>query len=59
MHNDASGTWYVQIGVKHPEQSASALGMAMFRAFAVNEYDPEWQWTTDYLRSLNTSNSDP
>jgi hypothetical protein len=28
----------------------------MYRAFMILEADPEWQWTTDYLRSLHTPN---
>ena len=46
--NAPDGTWSVEIGAKHPRQIGKTLGEAMLRAFAVNEYDPEWQWPSNY-----------
>lgn len=51
VNNDADGTWYVEIGAMVVE-SHRELRCAMLTAFLKAECQPDWSWTTDFLKTL-------
>lgn len=52
ISNDPSGEWTVEIGDGFTGERSRSLGQAMYSAAYHCERDPDWQWTTDYLKSL-------
>lgn len=53
IENDPAGQWRVQIGCVTNGSAGRSIGEAMSREFWERDRDPDWNWTCDFLESVN------